>query len=339
MTSATQEPKSKGLVIAKFKEHSGTYGSKDSTGVYLQEIGREDLLTPEEEVRYAKLVKLLIEIENTRSKLEEELNRKPKPAEICKELKISLRELRKRKQEGQIAKEILIERNLRLVVSIAKKYLNRGLSFQDLIQEGTLGLMRSVEKFEVTKGYKLSTYAYWWIRQGITRGIAERGREIRLPIHISEKLNKLKNTQKVLSQRLRRNPNKRELAQELEVEIEKLNELIQIGRQPMSLNTRVGESKEQELGDLIVDQKNDSPETELANIEIKEQVALLMESLTGQERDVIKLRYGLEDGNCQTCAKIGSMLNLSRQRVQQLEQSAMKKLRRASRKASKTNKV
>lgn len=199
MTSATKKNKSenkslksenqntKGLVIAQFKQHSGdSYGSKDSTGAYLQEIGREELLTPEEEVRYAKLVKLSAEIEEVRLNLESRLNRKPKEIEICEELKISLGELRKRERDGHLGRKVLTERNLRLVVSIAKKYLNRGLSFQDLIQEGALGLIRGVEKFDPEKGYKLSTYAYWWIRQGITRGIAERGREIRLPIHLSE---------------------------------------------------------------------------------------------------------------------------------------------------------
>lgn len=345
MTSSTRKDKGlefenrnpKGLIIAQFRQDLGdNYGSKDSTGIYLQEIGREKLLTPEEEVKYAKLVKLFAEIEETRLNLEKQLNRKPKETEICQELKISLRELRKREQEGRFGRKILIERNLRLVVSIAKKYLNRGLSFQDLIQEGSLGLIRGVEKFDVAKGYKLSTYAYWWIRQGITRGIAERGREIRLPIHISETLNRLKRAQKVLSQKLGRRPSKRELAEELGVTKEKVNELIEIARRPISLNTKVGESKEHELGDLIVDKKNNSPETELTNFETKEQVAALMAELTQQEQDVIKLRYGLEDGNCQTYAKIGSILNLSRQRVHQIEKDAMKKLRKASK--SKTKK-
>jgi RNA polymerase nonessential primary-like sigma factor len=302
---------------------------KDSVGAYLKEIGRGKLLKPEEEVKYAKSVKRLFEIEKTRSKLEKTLNRKPEEAELCEELKISIEQLRKEEEQGYFGRKVLIERNLRMVVCIAKRYRNQGLSFQDLIQEGSLGLIKGVEKFEIERGYKLSTYAYWWIRQGITRGIAEQSREIRLPVHVSELISRKNKAQVVLSQKLGRIPTKKEVASELGITTERFNELLKWEKAPLSLDTKIGDFRDQELWEIIIDEKSVSPEEEAIVSEIKDQVRELIKEMTEQERTVMTLRFGLEDGVAISATKIAERLDLSRQRVNQIEKNAKGKIKKA----------
>ena len=264
---------------------------EDPVRMYLKEIGNVPLLTTEQEVELAKRVEA----------------------------------------GDEEAKKQLTEANLRLVVSIAKKYVGRGMPFLDLIQEGNMGLMKAVDKFDYTKGYKFSTYATWWIRQAITRGIADTGRTIRVPVHMVETINKTLRMTRTLLQELGREPTPEEVAERLNVSVSRVREVLKISRDPVSLDTPIGEEDDSHLGDFIEDDSALSPADSAAFSMLRAELATALESLTDRERQVVKLRFGLEDGRARTLEEVGKEFNVTRERIRQIEAKALRKLRHPSR--------
>jgi RNA polymerase nonessential primary-like sigma factor len=301
--------------------------SADMVRAYLHEIGRVPLLTHEQEIVFGKQVQSMMTLLEKKEAEESKLDRQLSLKEWANLVQMSEAELNRVVKLGQRAKKKMIEANLRLVVAIAKKYQKRNMEFLDLIQEGSLGLERGVEKFDPTKGYKFSTYAYWWIRQAITRAIAQQARTIRLPIHITEKLNKIKKTQRELSQSLGRSATPAEIAKELELDTEQIREYLSAARQPISLDVRVGDNQDTELSELLEDDGL-SPDRYATQELLRQDLYNLMSDLTPQQREVLCLRFGLEDGKELSLAKIGQRMNLSRERVRQLEHQALAQLRR-----------
>jgi RNA polymerase nonessential primary-like sigma factor len=308
-------------------ENANAKFTADMVRTYLREIGRVPLLTREQEIVFGKQVQQMMVLVEAKEALAKKLQREPTLSEWAQHVNQPETDIDQTVRHGKRAKQKMIEANLRLVVAIAKKYQKRNMEFLDLIQEGTLGLERGVEKFDPTRGYKFSTYAYWWIRQAITRAIAQQGRTIRLPIHITEKLNKIKKVQRELAQKLGRSPTPAEIAKELELEPAQIREYLNMARQPVSLDVRVGDNQDTELQEMLEDD-GPSPEYYTNQEFLRQDLNNLLAELTPQQREVVALRFGLEDGNELSLAKVGERLNLSRERVRQLEHQALAHLRR-----------
>ena len=304
--------------------------TEDSIRIYLQEIGRIRLLRAEEEIELARKIADLLELERIRERIEDSLEREISDAEWAKEVEMELRPFRRRLYLGRRAKDKMVQSNLRLVVSIAKKYMNRGLSFQDLIQEGSLGLIRAAEKFDHEKGYKFSTYATWWIRQAITRAIADQSRTIRLPVHLYETISRIKKTTKILSQEMGRKPTEEEIAERMEMTIEKLRFIAKSAQLPISLETPIGKEEDSRLGDFI-EADGETPEDQVSKSLLREDLENVLDTLSPRERDVLRLRYGLDDGRMKTLEEIGQIFNVTRERIRQIEAKALRKLRHPNR--------
>ncbi len=304
--------------------------TEDSIRLYLQEIGRIRLLRADEEIELARKIADLLELERVRERLLERLERDPYDSEWAAEVQLPLPAFRYRLHIGRRAKDKMVQSNLRLVVSIAKKYMNRGLSFQDLIQEGSLGLIRAAEKFDHEKGYKFSTYATWWIRQAITRAIADQSRTIRLPVHLYETISRIKKTTKLLSQEMGRKPTEEEIATRMEMTIEKLRFIAKSAQLPISLETPIGKEEDSRLGDFI-ESDGETPEDQVSKNLLREDLEKVLDSLSPRERDVLRLRYGLDDGRMKTLEEIGQIFNVTRERIRQIEAKALRKLRHPNR--------
>jgi RNA polymerase primary sigma factor len=304
--------------------------TEDSIRLYLQEIGRIRLLRADEEIELARKIADLLELERMREKLLDDLDREPADREWAAQASMPLNQFRHRLFLGRRAKDKMVQSNLRLVVSIAKKYMNRGLSFQDLIQEGSLGLIRAAEKFDHEKGYKFSTYATWWIRQAITRAIADQSRTIRLPVHLYETISRIKKTTKLLSQEMGRKPTEEEIATRMEMTIEKLRFIAKSAQLPISLETPIGKEEDSRLGDFI-EADGEMPEDQVSKSLLREDLEGVLDTLSPRERDVLRLRYGLDDGRMKTLEEIGQIFNVTRERIRQIEAKALRKLRHPNR--------
>ncbi len=302
---------------------------EDPVRMYLKEIGKVPLLSAEEEIDLAQ------KMENgavAKEKIAILRKRKEEASEEERaELEEEIKELMKEQEVGDDAKKRLAEANLRLVVSIAKRYVGRGMLFLDLIQEGNLGLIKAVEKFDYRKGYKFSTYATWWIRQAITRAIADQARTIRIPVHMVETINKLIRVSRQLLQELGREPTPEEIAEEMNMPVERVREILKISQEPVSLETPIGEEEDSHLGDFIQDDNVPVPADAAAFTLLKEQLEEVLGTLTEREQKVLTLRFGLEDGRARTLEEVGKEFNVTRERIRQIEAKALRKLRHPSR--------
>lgn len=300
--------------------------SPDPLRDYLRGIGRIPLLTPAQEISYGHSVQWMVSLLSKKEVLAVTLRREPSLSEWAAQVQLSKAELNEALRQGQQAKRRMIEANLRLVVVVAKKYQKRDLELLDLIQEGSTGLVRAVEKFDPTRGYKLSTYAYHWIRQALTRAIANQARVIRLPIHIFEKLNKIKKAQRQLSSKLGRTPTISEIAVEAGLTPLQVRKYLKGSMQPISLSLKVGNEHDTEIGDLL-ENSDETPSEFVMQSALSEDLEQIIAVLTPQQQLVLILRYGLSDGQAKTLAEVGKKLQLSRERVRQVENQALKQLR------------
>ena len=327
---ATSEADAKARALANIKIGPKGVYTEDSIRVYLQEIGRIRLLRPDEEIELARKIADLLHLEELAEQFNSDHGHYPNNKEWAALVEMPNIKFRRRLMLGRRAKEKMVQSNLRLVVSIAKKYMNRGLSFQDLIQEGSLGLIRAAEKFDHEKGYKFSTYATWWIRQAITRAIADQSRTIRLPVHLYETISRIKKTTKVLSQEFGRKPTEEEIAESMEMTIEKLRFIAKSAQLPISLETPIGKEEDSRLGDFI-ESDTENPEQDVAKNLLREDLEGVLATLSPRERDVLRLRYGLDDGRMKTLEEIGQIFEVTRERIRQIEAKALRKLRHPNR--------
>ena len=295
---------------------------------YLRDIGRVPLLSHEQEITLGRQVQDLMVLENIESEIESDLGEKPEISLFAEKVGMSIGQLKKKLKSGRRAKERMVAANLRLVVSVAKKYTKRNMELLDLIQEGTIGLVRGVEKFDPTRGYKFSTYAYWWIRQGITRAIAEKSRSIRLPIHITEMLNKLKKGQRELSQELSRTPSLKELSEYVELPEDDVKDLMSKAGQPVSLETKIGDGEDTILLDLLSNEI-DMPSEQIESDCMKGDLESLLEQLPELQNRVLRMRYGMDGDDPMSLTGIGRVLGISRDRVRNLERDGLRGLRKA----------
>lgn len=315
-----------GIEIAEVEEEelvdtsamAETFAIDDPVRMYLKEIGKVDLLSPEEEVQLAEMMQGGKEAED---KFASGIQMSDEERKICE----------KAIKKGNDAKKRLAEANLRLVVSIAKRYVGRGMLFLDLIQEGNLGLIKAVEKFDSTKGFKFSTYATWWIRQAITRAIADQARTIRIPVHMVETINKVIRVSRQLLQSLGHDPTPEEIAQEMDMPVDRVRDILKIAQEPVSLETPIGEEEDSHLGDFIPDDDAPEPAEAASFMLLKEQLVEVLQTLTPREEKVLRLRFGIEDGHTRTLEEVGKEFNVTRERIRQIEAKALRKLRHPSR--------
>ena len=297
-----------------------SFSIDDPVRMYLKEIGKVPLLAPDEEIELAQKM--------SAGNLAKEQLEEAEEGSLSPEDQAELKKLAK---AGDAAKQKLAEANLRPVVSIAKRYVGRGMLFLDLIQEGNLGLIKAVEKFDYTKGYKFSTYATWWIRQAITRAIADQARTIRIPVHMVETINKVIRVSRQLLQELGHDPSPDEIAEEMNMPVEKVREILKIAQEPVSLETPIGEEEDSHLGDFIDDDTASEPSEAASFTLLKEQLVDVLSTLTPREEKVLKLRFGIEDGRTRTLEEVGKEFNVTRERIRQIEAKALRKLRHPSR--------
>ena len=302
---------------------------EDPVRMYLKGIGKVPLLSAEEEITLAQTMEAGAEAAEKIAAIEEQLE--TAEGEEREELEKQKKELNYIVLDGEDAKKKLAEANLRLVVSIAKRYVGRGMLFLDLIQEGNLGLIKAVEKFDYRKGYKFSTYATWWIRQAITRAIADQARSIRIPVHMVETINKLIRVSRQLLQELGREPTPEEIAEELDMPVERVREILKISQEPVSLETPIGEEEDSHLGDFIQDDNVPVPAEAAAQTLLKEQLDEVLDTLTDREQKVLRLRFGMNDGRARTLEEVGKEFDVTRERIRQIEAKALRKLRHPSR--------
>jgi len=302
-----------------------SFSIDDPVRMYLKEIGKVALLTPEEEVTLAQAMSA----GNAAAEKLAEFERRLDAGETVDAAEQAAQ--KKLYRAGEAAKQKLAEANLRLVVSIAKRYVGRGMLFLDLIQEGNLGLIKAVEKFDYTKGYKFSTYATWWIRQAITRAIADQARTIRIPVHMVETINKVIRVSRQLLQELGHDPSPNEIAAEMNMPVDKVREIMKIAQEPVSLETPIGEEEDSHLGDFIPDEGASEPSEAASFTLLKEQLMDVLSTLTPREEKVLKLRFGIEDGRTRTLEEVGKEFNVTRERIRQIEAKALRKLRHPSR--------
>ena len=302
---------------------------EDPVRMYLKEIGKVPLLTAEEEKDLAQTMEEGVKAKEEIEKIEVVMAEASEEEKVVYEAK--LKEYRRQVEAGERAKKKLAEADLRLVVSIAKRYVGRGMLFLDLIQEGNLGLIKAVEKFDYDKGFKFSTYATWWIRQAITRAIADQARTIRIPVHMVETINKLIRVSRQLLQELGREPAPEEIAAEMNMPVDRVREILKISQEPVSLETPIGEEEDSHLGDFIQDENVPVPAEAAAFTLLKEQLVEVLGTLTEREQKVLCLRFGLEDGRARTLEEVGKEFNVTRERIRQIEAKALRKLRHPSR--------